>query len=88
MPDLIDRSKITNSDIIHYLGRGYASCAPDIRELLDDQPTMDAVPVVRCKECIHRDDGSCPMDANYPWNDTKSDDYCSYGERRCENETD
>ncbi len=55
---------------------------------IDEAPTVDAVPVVRCKDCIHRDDGSCPMDENYPWHDTKSDDYCSYGERRCENEPD
>lgn len=45
-------------------------------------PTVDAVEVVRCKDCIHRDDGSCPMDENYPWHDTKSDDFCSYRERK------
>lgn len=25
----------------------------DVLEWLDDQPTVDAVPVVRCKDCIH-----------------------------------
>ena len=59
------------------------------RKLIADAPTVDAVPVVRCRECkwyqIRR------------WNDTKAeydcrktnalldvspDDFCSYGERK------
>ena len=45
-------------------------------------PTADAVSVVRCKECKHKDDI-----VNYCYeNDRniKADDFCSYGEREGE----
>lgn len=49
----------------------------------------DAVEVVRCKDCLHRDN-SCGM-GEHKWcrclNQTTSpDDYCSYGKRREESE--
>ena len=57
-----------------------------IRELLRDIPTVDAVSVVRCRECKYRfknnghDKSGCPIiDANI-WMD--DDDFCSYGERK------
>ena len=57
-----------------------------IRELLRDIPTVDAVPVVRCRECKYRfknnghDKSGCPIiDANI-WMD--DDDFCSHGERK------
>ena len=37
---IIDVDKITDDDISMALGVGNASCAPDIRELLDEQPTV------------------------------------------------
>ena len=55
------------------------------------QPTVDAVEVVRCKDCKHyvqflRDEKECRCtifsgcyDRPYP---TEPDDFCSYGERR------
>ena len=48
-------------------------------------PTIDAVPVVRCKDCIYNPKRSwvyCPMTGS---NTRKDDDFCSYGkgERRC-----
>ena len=50
-----------------------------------DAPTIDAVPVVRCKECKHCDPESkhCdhPMGTAMPV-PRKEDDFCSYGERR------
>ena len=49
-------------------------------------PTVDAAPVVRCRECKYRfknnghDRSGCPIiDANI-WMD--DDDFCSYGERK------
>ena len=38
----IDADAITDHEIIDYLGISYASCLPDIRDLLDDQPTIEA----------------------------------------------
>lgn len=58
----------------------------NIRELLQDIPAIDAVPVVRCRECKYRfknnghDKRGCPIiDANI-WMD--DDDFCSHGERK------
>ena len=50
-------------------------------------PTVDAVEVVRCKDCIHRmKDGMCEYkDHRVVVQD--DDDFCSWGERR-EDETD
>ena len=56
------------------------------RSIIHKTPTVDAVEVVRCKDCKHRFDGLCAMESvgGYPWNDTKDDDFCSYGERKTE----
>ena len=68
---------------------GYALSADEVAMAVENAPTIDAVPVVRCKDCIHRvytDEGeSCPDDIVCDlW---ESDgfyetDYCSWGERR------
>ena len=55
-----------------------------VRSILHSAKTIDAVPVVRCRECKHwKPTGSkagCPIiDANV-WMD--DDDFCSHGERR------
>ena len=54
--------------------------------VVNDAPTVDAVPVVRCRECKYRfknnghDKSGCPIiDANI-WMD--DDDFCSHGERK------
>jgi hypothetical protein len=52
------------------------------------EPTVDAVKVVRCKECKHSED--CFADTNLPysfycrihWMGVLSHDYYSYGERK------
>ena len=51
-------------------------------KFLFEIPTVDAVPVVRCKDCKKLGTGECPMEQAYPWISTDSDDFCSYGERR------
>lgn len=47
---------------------------------VQNQPTIDAVEVVRCRECKHlfEDDG-CPL--RY-FKTHLEDDFCSYGERK------
>ena len=47
-----------------------------LAKIIDNTPTVDAVPVVRCKDCKHwlKGDGSCFPHAD--WND-----FCSNGER-------
>lgn len=54
-----------------------------ILDLVDSVPTVDAVPVVRCKDCKHHYDCGvhfcdrlgmdCPDDSDF---------FCSYGERK------
>ena len=54
------------------------------RKKVMSAPTVDAVEVVRCKDCKHRGGNLCPMETVelYPWFGTRNDAYCSYGERK------
>ena len=44
-----------------------------------EAPTIDDVPVVRCKDCKHRGSDMCPMETVelYPWFGSKNDAFCS-----------
>ena len=62
-------------------------CMPwsEMERMLRELPTVDAVPVVRCKDCKfwHRDDpagNGCECSCNGGW--WLPEDYCSCGERR------
>lgn len=52
--------------------------------VLHDMPIVDAVPVVRCKDCKYRD--GTPGQPNILCAQMHEDDFCSYGERRAEKE--
>lgn len=45
---------------------------------LEQEPTVDAVEVVRCGECRYYRNGGC-LTGRY---DLKDNDFCSWGERR------
>ena len=58
----------------------------DVVDMLESAPTVDAVEIVRCKDCKYRfknnghgRDGCPIIDANI-WMD--DDDFCSHGERK------
>ena len=57
----------------------------DVKFDIDEMPTIDAVPVVRCRDCKHCDPENhhCdhPMSTSAPLI-RKPDDFCSYGERK------
>ena len=57
----------------------------DIAYMIRKRPTVDAVEVVRCRECKHCDPENyhCdhPMGTAAPLR-RKHDDFCSYGERK------
>ena len=79
-----DSAKLSVSD--YKIFRCQLGGLMDVAEFIDDQPTIDAVPVVRCRECKYRfknnghDKSGCPIiDANI-WMD--DDDFCSHGERK------
>ena len=66
-----------------------------VRDILSDAPTIDAVPVVRCRDCKHYKEFRTKKhrqimrlcyrmgkhDMEYP---VKPDDYCSYGQQKIE----
>ena len=59
----------------------------DIEEWLNFAPTIDAVPVVRCKNCKYGEVDDADFPAQYlckhngaDWNDENH--FCSYGERK------
>ena len=65
----------------------WATAYDNFIDEINEQPTVDAVPVVRCKDCKH-------YECHYCWRQMKtylarvSDmDYCSCGERRDNNDT-
>ena len=55
---------------------------------VEEMPTVDAVEVVRCRNCIHYFSGVCLKiysDGNVSqdaWQERNNDDFCSYGERK------
>ena len=54
----------------------------EIADEVDDAPTIDAAPVVRCKDCKHYQTDVL-FNSNYCCGRRrKPDDYCSYGERK------
>lgn len=59
-----------------------------LAETVDSAPSIDAVAVVRCKDCKHYDMGVCLKiysDGNVhsaAWQKRKPEDFCSYGERK------
>lgn len=46
---------------------------------LDLAPTIDAVPVVRCKDCALQGKLNCPMDE---WVKTDGNGFCHHGKRK------
>ena len=47
--------------------------------VIDSQPTVDAVPVVRCRECTEFDETEHECSH---WYGFRENDFCSYGERK------
>lgn len=57
--------------------------------ILREAPTVDAVEVVRCRDCKHWDSETWFCDINsafghhgLDWNTFDEEDFCSYGERK------
>ena len=60
-----------------------------MQRMFDSLPTIDAVPVVRCRECQHCKetvDYKCPglfcSIWGREWQRVQPDDFCSYGQRK------
>lgn len=58
-----------------------------IIDRLNEQPAIDPIHAAGgcyCRECKHRETVLCPMSEvyEYPWKDTRDNDFCSRGEPR------
>ena len=70
------------------LAEGFTEADRVLRKML----TEDVVEVVRCKDCVHYDERGREYGYCYHWdyeqgmspNCVDADDFCSYGEKRCE----
>ena len=90
MARLIDANKLIDFIDVGRLRHPGELCYSevDVANILLHAPTVDAVPVVRCRECKHCDMGVCLKiysDGNVhsaAWQSRKPDDFCSYGERK------
>lgn len=64
---------------------GFHSATSQVQGLIAYMPTVDAVEVVRCKECKHLTaDGLCweKIRGSVGYKEISLDDFCSYGERK------
>lgn len=64
--------ELMGTDIGHDMGMMLAE--------INAAPTIDAVPVVRCEDCKYHNKAPCPMRLSFNW--TNDNDFCSYGERK------
>ena len=79
---LIDADELRDHWLYDTVGNEYEYCPNDVLYSIDCQPTVDAVQVVRCKDCKYHSWGKyCKLtgDPEDIWND---DDFCSFGERK------
>ena len=82
MGDLIHRDELKQT----LLDLGFYPAI--VKSALEKAPTIDAVEVVRCRNCIHYFSGACLKiysDGNVSqdaWQERNDDDFCSYGERK------
>ena len=93
---LIDADKLTDFFVhgseraksLDVVGRIYLK---DVIKYINEQPIVDAVEVVRCKNCVWNKQPQCPLSYTSPisedgevsvWYKNKGNDYCSYGKRK------
>ncbi len=69
-----DAAKLTANDYVMF--RCQLGGLVDVVEFLNDMPTVDAVPVVRCKDCKYFKTLLCQNEDNH------DDWFCADGERK------
>ena len=85
-PIYAEEDNITGSGMSYDEICGYNDGIDIAWNKINQAPTIDAVPVVRCKDCIRRyDTDECPMcfliDGKY-YEYTNENGYCDRGERK------
>ena len=94
MARLIDANSILDDFLKRYTGMEkdgklvFAACEikQDFADMISNATTVDAVPVVRCKDCKHYEIHKPKVLENCERNGyiipMRPDDFCSYGERK------
>ena len=86
--DLIDRNALFPNKVIKVEKNTPTAILEAVWLALMNAPTVDAVEVVRCKDCRYQGRASCPtyyedrMTYRDCWALDGDNDFCSYGERR------
>ena len=73
-------TRLIDADAIPWLVEGVGEIPVITKEEIDQMPTVDAVPVIRCKDCVFNHGGEC-----WGFGDGHlvcDDDYCSGAERK------
>ena len=68
-------------------GKNFETDCNHVRDFLNAMPTIDAVPVVRCRECKYRGTDDCIFHIKGEPADEElllklDNEFCSYGERK------
>ena len=74
---LIDADEIPYTD----LSEGHGVCWVTFMDWIDEMPTVDAVEVVRCKDCKWYHEIGYAIKIVDESDEPKDNDYCSFGER-------
>lgn len=96
MAEYIERDEAIRKALeacVMVVGHGISQIyAVDIVDVMEGIPTADVVPVVRCKDCKHKETLTDSMNKKISTvcllgealHFVEDNHYCSYGERRCE----
>lgn len=77
---LKEKIEYTTTDVCEHYRYGswrHGFSSQLVRLMVSEMPTIDAVEVVRCKDCKYWNNGDC-----YRLELSRPDDFCSYGERK------
>ena len=88
--DLIDRNELLPNNVFYVCNENPMASVDELLNRISNAKTVDAVPVVRCKDCKHfyhsvssHRDGKCVQFGTYDTDQSVYlSDFCSYGERR------
>ena len=86
MARYIDAEKLKPDAVVFLSGYDEKPSAVYSRERIDNAPTVDVSPVVRCKDCKHLEISGCYGECGKGYlGIVRPDCYCCYGERRADN---
>lgn len=86
---LIDADRLLNHAIAFFTGcRTSILQFSYVSDIIINAPTVDAVPVIRCRDCEHYNPENYDISCDHPKGimGPSDDDFCSYGKRREQNE--